>query len=61
MKTTLTLAGVILITAALAACSPGINTLGNSITFDSNGIVVHALGHPDAHVGRDGALEIDGK
>ncbi|HKZ12071.1 MAG TPA: DUF2884 family protein [Rhodanobacteraceae bacterium] len=61
MKTTLTLAGAILISAALAACSPGINTLGNSITFDSNGVVVHALGHPNAHVGRDGALEIDGK
>ena len=61
MKTTLTLAGFILITAALAACSPGINTLGNSITFDANGIVVHAAGHPNAHIGRDGALEIDGK
>ncbi|HKU78755.1 MAG TPA: DUF2884 family protein [Rhodanobacteraceae bacterium] len=61
MKATLTLGCVILIGAALAACSPGINTLGNSITFDSNGIVVHALGHPSAHVGRDGALEIDGK
>lgn len=60
MKTTLTLAGAILITAALAACSPGVNTLGNSITFDSNGIVVHALGHPDAHIGRDGGLSIDG-
>jgi len=61
MKATLTLACVILIGAALAACSPGINTLGNSITFDSNGIVVHALGHPSAHVGRDGVLEIDGQ
>jgi len=61
MKTPLTLAGITLISAALAACSPGINTLGNSISFDSNGIVVHALGHPSAHIGRDGALEIDGK
>ena len=61
MKRVLTLAGVVLIVAALAACSPGIHTLGNSITFDSTGVVVHAAGHPDAHVGRDGSLSIDGK
>lgn len=61
MNKILTLAAAILISGALAACSPGINTLGNRITFDSNGMVVHALGHPSAHVGRDGALEIDGK
>jgi hypothetical protein len=61
MKRVPALAGIVLIFAALAACSPGINTLGNSITFDSNGIVVHALGHPSAHVSRDGVLEIDGK
>lgn len=61
MKGILILAGAILISAVLAACAPGINTLGNSITFDSNGIVVHALGHPGAHISRDGALEIDGK
>lgn len=62
MKRILTLAGVAVFAATLSACSPGINEgIGNRITFDSNGIVVHALGHPDAHVGRDGALEIDGK
>ncbi|HET7222766.1 MAG TPA: DUF2884 family protein [Rhodanobacteraceae bacterium] len=61
MKRVPALAGIVLIFAALAACSPGINTLGNNITFDSNGIVVHALGHPSAHVSRDGVLEIDGK
>ncbi len=44
MNRILTLAGVVLIGATLAACAPGINTLGNRITFDSNGMVVHALG-----------------
>jgi hypothetical protein len=56
-----TVAGAVLIAAMLAACSPGINTFGNSITFDSNGIVVHAAGHPSAHVDRNGVLSIDGK
>lgn len=61
MTRTLILAGIALITVALTACSPGIHTLGNSITFDSSGMVVHAQGHPNAHVSRDGALSIDGK
>lgn len=61
MHKILTLAGTVLIGATLAACSPGINTLGNRITFDSNGMVVHASGQPDAHVSRDGGLSIDGK
>lgn len=60
MNRILTLAGIVLIGATLAACSPGINTLGNRITFDSNGMVVHALGQPDAHVSRDGSLSIGG-
>lgn len=55
------LAGVVLVTAALAACSPGIHTLGDSITFDSKGMVVHAPGQPDAHVDRNGELSIGGK
>ncbi|MBU6415994.1 MAG: DUF2884 family protein, partial [Xanthomonadaceae bacterium] len=29
------------------------------ITFDSNGMVVHATGKPDAHIGKDGSLAID--
>ena len=55
------LAGAALIAVTLAACSPGINTFGNSITFDSNGIVVHAVGHPGAYIGRNGGLRIEGK
>lgn len=61
MNRILTLAGVVLVVVALAACSPGIHTLGNSISIDSTGVVVHVPGHPDAHVGRDGSLSIDGK
>lgn len=61
MNRVLTFAGVVLVVAALAACSPGIHSLGNSITLDSTGVVVHSAGHPDAHVGRDGSLSIDGK
>ncbi|HJP97324.1 MAG TPA: DUF2884 family protein [Rhodanobacteraceae bacterium] len=61
MNRILTLAGVVLTVAALAACSPGIHTLDNSITFDSNGIVVHARGRPNANVSADGDLSIDGK
>lgn len=61
MNRILTLAGAVLAAAALTACSPGINTLGNSITFDANGIVVHAAGQPDARIGRDGELRIEGK
>lgn len=62
MNRILTLAGVILSVTALAACSPGINEgIGNRITFDSTGIVVHASGHPNAHISRDGTLSIDGK
>ncbi|WHZ18144.1 MAG: SSU ribosomal protein S2p (SAe) [Rhodanobacteraceae bacterium] len=62
MKTILALAGSVLLAAALAACSPGVNEgLANRITFDSNGMVVHAIGRPNAHVSRDGDLRIDGK
>ena len=61
MNRILTLAGVVLMVATLAACSPGIHTLGNSITFDSNRMVVHAPGKPDASVSSDGDLRIDGK
>jgi hypothetical protein len=61
MNRILTFAGVVLVVVALAACSPGIHTLGNSVTMDSTGVVVHVAGHPDAHVGRDGSLSIDGK
>lgn len=53
---------ITLATIALAACSPGINEgIGHHITFDSNGMVVHAIGKPDAHIGRDGSLAIDGR
>lgn len=62
MNRFLTLAGIALIVATLAACSPGINDgFNHRITFDSNGMVVHALGHPNAHVGRNGDLAIGGK
>lgn len=62
MKTILTLAGSVLLAGTLAACSPGINQgIGHRITFDSSGMVVHALGKPNAHVGSDGSLTIDGK
>lgn len=62
MKTFLTLAGSVLLVATLAACSPGINEgIGHRITFDSTGMVVHAIGKPDAHVGRDGSLAIGGQ
>lgn len=50
-----------LITLTLAACSPGVNLLGHRITFDSNGMVVHAAGQPNAHISRDGDLSIDDK
>ena len=61
MKTFLTLAGSVLLTMTLAACSPGINEgIGHRITFDSSGMVVHAVGKPDAHVGKDGSLAIAG-
>lgn len=62
MKTILTLAGSVLLAAMLAACSPGINEgIGHRITFDSSGMVVHALGKPDARVGSDGSLAIGGQ
>lgn len=62
MNKFLTLAGAVLATGTLAACSPGVNEgIGHRITFDSNGIVVHAPGHPNAHVSRDGDLSIGGK
>lgn len=61
MNRILTLTGAALITGTLVACSPGIHALGHSITFDSSGMVVHAAGHPDAHITRNGELDIDGK
>lgn len=62
MNRFLTLAGIALIVATLAACSPGINDgFNHRITFDSNGMVVHALGHPNAHVSRNGDLAIGDK
>lgn len=61
MNRILTLAGAVLISATLAGCSPGINMIGHRITFDSTGMVVHAAGHPNAHITRDGGLTIDGK
>lgn len=52
-------ATALLAATALAACAPGINEgFGHRITFDANGMVVHATGHPNAHVGRDGSLRI---
>lgn len=62
MNRILTLTGAVLVAATLAACSPGINEgIGHRITFDSNGMVVHATGKPDAHVDKDGSLAIDGR
>jgi hypothetical protein len=61
MNRILTFAGAVLVVATLAACSPGIHTLDNSITFDSSGLVVHASGHPNAHVSTEGDLTIEGK
>jgi len=62
MKRILIFAGAAALAATLSACSPGINEgIGNRITFDSNGMVVHASGHPNALVSRDGDLSIDGK
>ena len=59
MNKVLTFTGIALATIALAACSPGINEgIGHRITFDSNGMVVHAIGKPDAHIGKDGSLAI---
>ena len=61
MNRILIIAGAFFATTALTACSPSINTLGGRITFESNSMVVHATGHPDARVGRDGDLSINGK
>jgi hypothetical protein len=62
MKTFLTLAGSVLLATTLAACSPGINEgIGHHISFDSSGMVIHATGKPDAHVGKDGSLAINGR
>ena len=62
MKTFLTLAGSVLLATTLTACSPGINEgIGHRITFDSSGMVVHAIGKPDAHIGKDGSLAIGGR
>jgi hypothetical protein len=59
MNKLLLLTGIALATITLAACSPGLNEgIGHRLTFDSNGMVVHAVGKPDAHVGKDGSLAI---
>ncbi|HEU0276722.1 MAG TPA: DUF2884 family protein [Rhodanobacteraceae bacterium] len=59
MNKVLTLASVLLTTTALAACSSGYAP-SQQITFDSSGMVVHVLGHSNAHVSRDGDLSIGG-
>lgn len=60
MDRILVLAGAVLVATMLTACSPGINEgIGHRITFDSSGMVMHATGKPDAHVGKDGSLAID--
>lgn len=62
MNKLLTLTGITLATLALSACSPGINEgIGHRITFDSSGMAVHSIGKPDAHIGKDGSLAIDGR
>ena len=62
MDKLLTLIGTAFAVLALAGCSPGINEgIGHRITFDSNGMRVHATGRPDARIGRDGSLAIDGR
>lgn len=62
MRKTPTVVALALITLALAGCSPSVmEGLGHRITFDSSGMVVHAFGRPNAHVGRDGDLAIGGK
>ncbi|MGH8151103.1 MAG: hypothetical protein ACREPF_00020 [Rhodanobacteraceae bacterium] len=47
-------------TATLAACSHGGVVLagGQVIDFDNAGLVLHASGHPDAHVSRAGDFSI---
>jgi hypothetical protein len=54
-------ASTLLATVALTACAPSINTLGGRITFEANGMTVHATGHPDAVISQDGDLSIAGK
>lgn len=62
MNKLLTMTGIAFATLALAACSPGINEgIGHHITFDSSGMVIHAIGKPDAHIGKDGSLAIDSR
>lgn len=59
MNRSLALLAALLLTATLAACSPSINGgFSHRITFDRTGMVVHAFGKPDAHVGTDGSLAI---
>ena len=62
MNKILTRAGIALVVATLAACSPGLNVgAGYHISFDRNGLVVHAPGQPNAHVSRNGDLTIGDK
>lgn len=61
MNKLIPVAASLFLTATLAACSPGINTPGQRITFDSAGMVVHARGEPNAHVSAKGDLSIGDK
>lgn len=59
MNRFLTLSGIFLATATLAACSGGgVFAGGQVIDFDHDGLVLHASGRPDAHVTRDGDFSI---
>lgn len=59
MNRFLTLSGIFLATATLAACSGGgVFAGGQVIDFDHAGLVLHASGRPDAHVTRDGDFSI---
>lgn len=59
MKRPIILLTSLLLAGVLTACSPSINQgLSHRITFDNTGMVAHALGKPDAHIGSDGSLAI---
>lgn len=56
------LLGAALVAATLTACSSGFNiSAGYHISFDQNGLVMHAPDKPNAHISRSGNLSIDGK
>ncbi|MGH8190024.1 MAG: hypothetical protein ACREP2_01075 [Rhodanobacteraceae bacterium] len=59
MKTILTLAGVALIAAGLAACSPKIHgRFGYDLDFRNGELVAHAPDQPNAYIGADGGLRV---